>query len=286
MNITLNSVKKIAREAMPYLIGLLIVLVIAFFFFKTEKSLEGTIKVVAAPGTTVYPDLTRGNITKKVPRSGELVLRYEAGEHGIITKKDDVSYPWGKTVLVEPGKETTLQAFSLPMEPNLETIPADSVSFNTINETFEPHPVYTQENPLASTDGKSVLYMKNDVIIVEWLGDLEEIPEYICGGLVAEECRLIPVLNFEIVRAAAQSGTEAAGRIIDTEISGLSFLGENDQLVAFSNSNGVYVMEIDRRDTQNFQPLYTGDLNPRFMVRENEVLIKSDSGFSIIPLAI
>ena len=71
----------------------------------------------------------------------------------------------------------------------------------------------------------------------------------------------------------------------DEEIRNLDFYKDRNDVLLMSAQNGVFAIEIDRRGfTQNFQPVYKGTQEPRFIVKDNELYVLDGELLFIVSL--
>lgn len=106
----------------------------------------------------------------------------------------------------------------------------------------------------------------NNQIWVEWLGDKDSIPYYLCDEKPCPETKyLIPNFNGEIKNADF-------------------FPGRKDLIIAASG-NGVFALELDGRGGRASQPIYKGK-NPTFAVfpAGKKIYVLDDGNLSVINL--
>lgn len=200
-------------------------------------------------------DASNSAETYKVGSSGELYLTLENGTYDILGNRGDEYYPWIKEVTVTGLFTTELYPFFLPTEVSLEVSEDEDAvgAFATIAT------LPTQDSPRLNTDETAEMYVEGNTVFVNWTADIADMPEFICPGDNVEDCQLQPFYTF------------------NTSVENVQFYGENDELVIADLGQIVVVVELDRRGTQNVQPLYIGASPIAFRIVEGEVFI-SEAG--------
>lgn len=193
--------------------------------------------------------------TFEVGPSGELYLTLENGTYDILGNRGDEYYPWIKEVTVSGLFTTELYPFFLPTEVALEASEDEGAvaAFATVAT------LPTAETPRLNTDETAGMYVDGNTVFVNWTADIADMPEFICPGDNVEDCQLQPFYTF------------------NTTVENVEFYGENDELVIADLGPIVVVVELDRRGTQNVQPLYVGASPVAFRVVDEEVYI-SEAG--------
>lgn len=193
--------------------------------------------------------------TFNVGSSGELYLTLENGTYDILGNRGDEYYPWIKEVTVNGLFTTELYPFFLPTEASLElSEDEDAVgAFSTIAT------LPTSETPRVSADENAEMYVEGNTVFVNWTADIADMPEFICPGDNVEDCQLQPFYTFS------------------TNVENVEFYGKNDELIVADLGQIVVAVELDRRGTQNVQPLYIGASPVAFRVVEGEIYI-SEAG--------
>ena len=193
--------------------------------------------------------------TFKVGSSGELYLTLENGPYDILANRGDEYYPWIKEITVSGLFTTELYPFFLPRESSLE----QSEDESAVNAFATIATLPTAETPRMNTSGTAEMYVEGNTVLINWTADIADMPEFICPGDNVEDCQLQPFYTF------------------NANVENVEFYGENDELIIADLGQIVIVVELDRRSTQNVQPLYIGTSPAAFRVVEGEVYI-SEAG--------
>ncbi|MCI0680447.1 hypothetical protein L0Y41_03820 [bacterium] len=181
------------------------------------------------------------------------------GEHSILAVKDGY-WPWSKKVIVEAGTATDIRPFLLPIHPRGQEIGIHDSRYDSAVSLFEQKggEVEKTESDLLSPNGLIAIKREGGAIAAVWRGEESERPKYLCEGEVCENELVI----FD--------GDESLLKDI------LFFPGRED-VIMFSFDDAVYVLEIDKTDIQNFQPLYRGE-DPRVALDSDGSLYVFDNG--------
>ena len=193
--------------------------------------------------------------TFEVDSSGELYLMLENGTYDILGNRGEEYYPWIKEVKVNGLYSTELYPFFLPPDPTLEITEDENVAdaFATIAT------LPTAETPRVNTNETAEMYVDENTVFVNWTADVVDMPEFICPGDNVEDCQLQPFYTF------------------NTNVENVEFFGERDKLIIADLGPIAVVVELDRRGTQNVQPLYVGTSPIAFRVLDGEVYV-SEAG--------
>jgi len=242
-------------------------------------------------GADIYVDNKKKKKTSVFQR--ELFIQNLKPETYVVYITKEGFWPWAKEVEVEERKVTTAIAFLVPKEPKGETIPRVLASDAVLQATSttplpgEPNPEYakimelfeeaaaeetdpegavetaiatsTDENPSPSflaTRGHTGLWQDDTRVMASWLKDERSLPNYFCRDDVCEET----VTVFNSV----------------APVKNIDFYPGREDIVLIAIQNGIYVIEIDARKFQNFQPVYKG-VDPYFAVSGSTLYIK-DTG--------
>lgn len=249
-------------------------------------------------GADIYVDNKKKKTTNIFQK--ELFLQdLKPGTYVVYITKDGF-WPWAKEVEVEERKVTTTIAFLVPKEPKGEVIPRILVSDPALSTTtpttggklnpeymdvvtlFQKHeaekrrifalaekvalatssPENTQEIFLA-TRGRVGLWQDDTRVIATWQKDEKSLPNYFCRDKICENT----VIVFNSV----------------APIKDIDFYPGREDVVLIAVQNGIYVIEIDARKYQNFQPVYKG-VDPYFVLSGNTLYIKDNDNFFKINL--
>jgi len=212
--------------------------------WKPEGSfvLSGTKISIEVPfeGSVVFLDEKEKAFTSK---NQEVVTlpKVSKGEHTVVVHKENF-WPWAKTIVSEKSGEVYLKSFHLPQRLDVNKLELGSESRENARRRLAQSVAPTEKSKTFSADRKASLWIENNKIFVEW--NEENPPHYFCKENVCEE-------RVEVI--ASLSNMVSA-----------DFLKERNDVVIFSNEEGIFAIEVDKTETQNFQPIWRVR-NPKFV---------------------
>lgn len=202
-----------------------------------------------------------------VSSSGRYTLDLPNGAYSIIANRGDKYNPWSKNLILSKGFKTELYPMLFPQKPELEAVTEGSEDHSKVTQAFStPATVPTAENPRKNEEGTAELYMDENIIYIRWVGDLEDMPEFLCPGENVEECRLVPIFQFS-----------------SSVVENIEFFGEHEEVLVLDQGASIIALEIDRRLTHNRQPLFEGP-NAAFRVVDGDLYVSSDGVVSKVIL--
>lgn len=154
-------------------------------------------------------------------------------------------WPWAKNLKVENDQKVKVISWSLPKLPEVEDISRDNPDYSKILNEIQSAELPNKDTPL--TRENISVWAEENIIVAGWDGDVTDAPYYFCE----KNCEDILVI-FEG----------------DSAIQGLAFYKDRNDVVFFSNESGVFVIEINTKGTQNFQPVMRVN-SPRFTVADD-----------------
>jgi hypothetical protein len=185
---------------------------------------------------------------------GRLALDLRAGEYAIFATRGEEYHPWMKQITVFDDYPTELRPFFFRATANLETV-TDAEIVNAF-ATTPPFP--TADEPHKNADDTMRLYMLDGVLYTEWVGDIVHAPEFFCSGPNVEDCRLQPIYGAPFEASPLEH---------------VAFFGEHSELVLADIGATIIALEIDRRGTQNAQPIYTDTGPVAFRVIDGNIYL-------------
>lgn len=185
---------------------------------------------------------------------GKLALNLRAGEYQIIANKGEGFFPWMKRIAVFDDYPTELRPFFFRETAKLETVTDAEI----VNAFAALVPFPTLDEPLENAAGTMRIYMLDGVLYAEWVGDIANAPEFFCPGPNVEDCRLQPIYG-----AAFEA----------SPLEKVVFFGAHDELVLLDIGPTIVALELDRRGTQNAQPVYTGAEPAAFRVIDGTIYL-------------
>ena len=246
-------------------------------------------------GADIYVDSKKKKKTNIFQK--ELFLQDLRPDTYVVYIMKEGFWPWVKEVEVEERKVTTAIAFLVPKEPKGEviarTLASDKATSATttpvtggklnpeyidVVELFQNHEIEkkkasalaaksasatsTAENTpgvFIAERGRVGLWQDDTRVLATWQKDEDSLPNYFCREKVCEKA----VLVFNSI----------------TPIKDVDFYPGREDVILVAVQNGIYVIEIDARKYQNFQPVYKG-VDPYFVVSGNTLYVKDNNNFS------
>ena len=214
---------------------------------------------------------------KVLPENGRYVLKnITPGLHSLVVSKEGF-WPWAKTFEVAQNTVRKLYVFVLPMD-GLQTkvLPANTAEYTSVLKSISQSPLPEPKPgslPIAegesltswlesnvptrklSVDKSTALYVEDNTVYVAWVSDSEPTPHYFC---LENPCKFtIPVV------------------VPNDPIKSVDFYKGRPDTIIFITGTTIYLIEVDREGTQNFQPLYKGN-DPYFYQNESGTLYIKD----------
>jgi len=245
------------------IIGLVILAIAgAFVFYALGYRLDSTLTIqqtstitipIPHKNVVVYMDNERRGFSRD--ENDKIVIRgVQPGKHVIIAARSDL-VPWSKTLNTEYNKDFELRPFFVKYEGDVTIVPTTAFDYATRLKNATSYPVPTSESPLFSEDG-SVAVMTDG------------------GTLTARRVRS-SVLDYVFCPEKCSEMTTIA--TFEVPVKNIAFYpGRNDVLI-IAVSDGIFVIELDKRETQNFAPLYIG-IAPTFKVTSDRTIDVADKG--------
>lgn len=241
--ISLMSKEKRPAVAIGGLILLLIIGAVAAVLISTGTR-EGSIELyIPEVGSTVYFENDEKSTTE-TPDELFSAKNLRRKTYSLVVGKEGY-WPWAKDVdISEDNQHVVLESWNLPtVIPQIE-VPRTSPDYGSTWAQINNHPLPSEGRPLLSGEGNVAVWVREDNIFAEWRGSEEEIPYYFCESGTCDE------------RLAVLTTT--------SNIDSISFYKDREDVIVFSNGEGIYAIEINRRGTQNFQPILQTDRSVKF----------------------
>jgi len=237
----------------------ILIVSLAIYIDRRDVHGSGTIEVLGAPsGTTIFLDNKR-EMRVSGPTSPAILRNLSIGTHTIVVAKDG-HWPWSKELLLANNEHVAVRAFVLPQEPKTEILLKSDTRYETVSTALRSQPLPNEWTPLESYDNLVHIWTSANAIYARWVGEGTP-PDPFC---VIGECKS----DLTVLPA-------------DKKIRDLAYLPERNDVVIFSAENGIFALELDKRGTQNFQPIYLG-LSPRFVFVEQNLLAIEDQNKIIL----
>jgi hypothetical protein len=222
----------------------------------------GTIEItVPTAETLVFLDTNEKAFTTQ-DNQRVVLEKISSGPHLIIISKENF-WPWAKTVEIERNQIIKLHPFYIPQRLDAETIlPADPRWIEASNSATKAE-APSEDAKSSSQDSNTTLWVENNKIFVGWTGSQNSTPHYFCkADLCGERIEVFTGLS----------------NIINAE-----FMNGRNDVVIFSNADGIFAIEIDKNETQNFQPIMrTG--SPKFSKTKDGLFVQAGGEIRFIAL--
>lgn len=188
------------------------------------------------------------------------------GTHTLLVF-DEVYWPWTKNITIGPNETISINPFLVRKNASGVILTVDDPEYDSISSTIKKEKAPSVDAPKVSKSGLVSVWTEGTNVFATWTGPEETLPDYFCNDDKVCE-KTSEVLN----------STEP--------IRNLDFYKDYDDILIVAFLNGIFVIEIDKRGvTQNFQPIYQGTANPRFVkVDKNTIQVIDGSSVFIINL--
>ncbi len=207
----------------------------------------------------------------------------------VLVTNDDF-WPWAKFVDVQSYEVEALTPFLVPKVIEAEEIPATSEDYKDTVALFAAKPVSKvtgaqTPNTLKAqststseviTRRKVKIWLDDDSIFAQWLGENDAAPEYYCHPAVVGPVTLSKKPAMVCTDPLLVFHSAVPIRRID-------FYPYRDDAIMLALDNGVYAVETDNRMYQNFYPVYRGQ-QPDFRINKNQVYIKDTDYYALLNL--
>lgn len=296
------SVQPLSRfKRSVYFLSLLLVFMIALpflYLYATGYKFDGGTHIVPTGGLYVSADIRGAEIfinDELVRETGTFRRAFylqdlEPGMYHVSVQKED-HQTWQKTLEVFPQIVTEAEAFTFPVAFEKEEILPFLIDVDTGSSTEEVNPFYetlTEVFSATTSIEENSVVREEDGVLQATVGTTTKesggmiLSEDHEGALVAEWTRTLDTIPYYFCDTQKECDTRI---VIDVDEipEYFDFVPGNNNLVLLVLESGVYVSEIDPRDTQNRQRLYEGSaLDAR--VYEGGVFIKEENIFFEIEL--
>lgn len=221
-------------------ITVIIVLIISGWVYY-KSNLGGIDVYIQKKETSIFLDNKKIGTSKK-DNDIVKIRGLSDGEYFLLINKQGHS-PWRKNITIKDKEIKNIRTFSLPnsFDSYVKTVDfggKENEIIDNISKTISESKISYDKNVMISKDGNK--------ITATWIGEEESLPDFFCDN---EKCD-----NNSLVLSSSTGIIKNIG----------FYPGRND-LILFAVGNGIFAIEIDRKDIQNFQPLYVGQ-SPSFSV--------------------
>ena len=192
--------------------------------------------------------------TTRQDNETHIISKLDNGQHQFSVNHFDY-YPWAKDVLVKPETKASLISFSTLQNPKRTNLQSNGDEYKKYRAQFDTLTIPSEQDKLVSKDGTVAIWAQNNAVFAEWLGDSNKTPEAFCNEGVCSS-RITVVSSVYNIRS-------------------LGFLNSYSQAVLFADDQGVYAIEIDRKNIQNFQPLVRTLIAQFIIDSERKIFVES-----------
>lgn len=213
-----------------YSAGVLVILIIGLIFWGYKKGYRftenfmlgkaGTLSLqIALPLTNIFIDENNKIVTNKDNEVVEVSL--SPRNHTVIVSREGY-FPWKKDIEIQSEGKINFSPVLVSSNPSGNIITKQDPEFWKLRNKIITDALPTKESPRVSKDGKAKLWIEEK-------------------GVMAEiEGKVYTVIQPE------------------PEVRNLYFYKDRTDVIIFSITNAVYAIEVDKKGTQNFLPIYKG----------------------------
>lgn len=188
-------------------------------------------------GSSVFIDSELKTVTTAAEEK-DLFKNIDPDMHTVIVSKDGF-WPWKKDIEVGQNETEEISSFELPQSPAVTEVAKASDEYTRGIVIALDNVLPTIDHKKISADGTVGIWVEGSTLYAEWLSKAA-VPDFFCSG----NC--------------SQGGIVANVLEVSQPIKNVAFFKSRNDVILFSNSTGINAIEIDKRGTQNFQPLFTG----------------------------
>lgn len=203
-------------------------------------------------GTTVFVD------NRRVARFSEMssveLDNLAVGTHAVVVAKDGY-WPWSKELVLANNERIALRPFLIPQEPSIRVAEEEHEGRADAVSKLRSYTLPQEDAPLISHDGAVHVWVTQNEIQARFVSEAEAPPPFCITGTCEYTLTVLP--------------TEA-------DIRNIAFFPSRNDVIMFSTENGIFALELDKRGTQNFQPIYLG-ISPSFIMQADNLLAIEDS---------
>jgi hypothetical protein len=230
-------------------VGVLVIIAIILLVMRYQGSIGGSgiIELTVPQTGSVIIFENRERATTQTENEVFTANKLNQKTYSILVAKDGF-WPWVKDVEVKKQTTFPLISWSLMQIPDIEKIETGSAEYYKMWKKIEDFKLPSEVNKLIK--GNISVWVNNNQIFAEWNGEESEIPYYFCTK----------ICDSRIVVLAATSNIES-----------LAFFKERNDVLLFANADGVFVIEVNKLGTQNFQPIMRVN-SPKFLTEDGYIV--------------
>jgi hypothetical protein len=241
------------------IVGIVAVVALCFFYFNgytvSTNGLHAPGRVtinVPNTGTLLYIDGSKKKTTKKDGQT--LNYNLPAREHTFVLSKDGF-WPWQKEIALKSRDNIVLNPFFISKTLSGSSITVADPEYRNIKGKISAAKLPEVTSRRLSADNKVTVWLDGNMLLASWHGSAESAPAYLCQAGSCTDAVKIFMFN--------------------TVPTSLEFYKDRNDVLLVGVGDTIGALELDIRDTQNFQPVYQGG-TPRFVKSETGSLYVDD----------
>lgn len=167
-------------------------------------------------------------------------------------------HPWLKKIDVPDTKKVQIKPFLVPVRISGYLVEEDTQEHNRALKIFDNDFLPREGKPKKKNNTSIWVEGDNKTIFAKWEGAADSEPQHFCRQEEKDCQGMVKIFSFI------------------NEIRSADFYKDREDVILIATKTadetaGVFVLEIDNRPVQNFQPVYTGN-NPSFSVLNEKTI--------------
>lgn len=158
------------------------------------------------------------------------------GNHNILVAKEGY-WPWSKVLPFSENSTVVVNPFLTRRSPNFDQVVASREEVVAIKNAITTYTLPTKENPLASRDGTTKIWVE-----------------------------------YNVVRAQIENATAGDVLTKNEPITGLDFYNNRNDVIVSSTSQSIFATELDKVSNQNSQSIVISPNNGFYIDKEENLL--------------
>lgn len=194
----------------------------------------------------------------------------------LVLATNEAFWPWAKFVSVSRGEVEALHPLLVPKVIESVSIKRTDPVFREISILFVAKATTTQATTTPTTTSirrQTKIWRDNTRVYAQWQGNEESAPKYLCSPVDEAPEAILPTVQDEI--EIRRCGEPILVFDSSVPIRSADFFPSRNDAIILALDNGVYAVEIDKREPQNFYPLFRGT-SPDFRISRGDVYVKDD----------
>lgn len=223
--------------------------------------------------SSTYKEATGGSISLVIPYASSQVFLDNKKELTTLTPNEEITFsgltagvhsvlvhrpgflPWAKDFFLAEKTSVVATPFLLPIEIIFDETTDTNGIYGIYNKLFKE-----KETHKTSPSQNISIDVAGNTITATWIGE-SSVPYFFCTNEVCDTKQNVFSHKVMPIRYA-------------------EFYPNREDLILFAVGEGIYIIEIDKRGTQNFQPLYIGKSPDfRFDIDSNTMIVRDDGKF-------